>query len=1024
MPEYDLLISITGRDKTGGIFNQVEGALRRIGETALGMLTARIFEALGMAALNFAEKAISAAAQVEMMTVNIESLVAREMALMGKAGDTAAQYIGAAIPVAGKLMEKLGLLAVFSPYLLATVQNTYRMNVAFGFTTAQAMEMTTGLLNMGAGLGANNEQLDRMAYNLAQVRLQGKVTKLDIRQLALAGLDLNAVLVYIGRQMKINIKDNLDFNDAIASGKIQWTDFVKYFAEYSDTYFAGASERMAKTLYGISSTLKDIFMLTMPKILGPGLEVITTAVSGMLDAFGWLYQSPILDNIGENIRKKVQGWLGPIATFAQALGEGLGVTDNIFIAFRNAVGVAFGMDAFALVDRLYTPVIEGWWNLRENLSPIGDFVSGITESIKKPFETFGSVFYETFTKTLDLGGSIREAITVAFGPGVMGIIDTAISFFTSLYNTIAMIISGNPAEIFGFATESYVVQGILTFRDSVLGFFDDLKLAFGNVKTFFEENGPAIMQILGDVFNSIVGTAMGAEGGGPPAEGQTILGWLGDKIVLLSQTLLDNAPTIMENLRAFADTVKTDVLPKVKEFFDNLVETWIPKIEEFGKSIGDNIGPIILAITGLGLAFLASKGGDAFLAGLPGLLGAVTPLVLAITGALTGTGGGGAELFATISKALTGIPIPLLAALGGFFVSVITFLPGAIVSIVGFLGNMGSIFEILKGVGAFLIPIWDAIVATLVPALESLWASLGPLFEQLQSTFQLMLPGILTVVAFVVAAIVVFIGIVTSIITGIVRMITTVIQGVTIFWEGIQQFVLGISEYIAGAWMVIVGIFTGNGEKIRVGFETLWQGVKDMFSGVWNAIVGIVMVSLGGIIQFIAGFVEGVIRFFQNLWDRLVGHSIVTDMLTDIYNTFVTWFNTILDWLTGIISKFLDVGKNIGQSIVDGILATISGVVGVVEGIINSVEELLGIDSPSKWATGIGKNIGLGLTQGLGATIDAGRISTSIQDRTLSGISGTDNSRVYNVNITNSGSSAITEEQIVRAINRAEALSG
>jgi tape measure domain-containing protein len=179
------------------------------------------------------------------------------------------------------------------------------MAMAFGFTTDQAMTMTDALLKNAAGIGADNSMLDRMAYNLAQVRLQGKVTALDIRQLALAGFDLVSVLKFTGEQMGVNVKDHLDFNAAIKSGKITWQDFVDSFQKYADRNFGGASERMARTLMGLKSTFHDVFVLTMPMIFGPAAESITAFLNGILNKFIGFRKSGVLETWGINVKNWV-----------------------------------------------------------------------------------------------------------------------------------------------------------------------------------------------------------------------------------------------------------------------------------------------------------------------------------------------------------------------------------------------------------------------------------------------------------------------------------------------------------------------------------------------------------------------------------------------------------------------------------------------------------------------------------------------------------------------------------------------
>lgn len=278
----------------------IGGSLRSIGTIAGGILTSQVFMAIANQIGNMSRAAFDAVSQFQSMQMMLTNLQARELIRSGDFEDMNAA-LRAAAPLAEATMNQLARIATLSPYQLENVSNTYKMAMAFGFSAKESTVFTDALLNMAAGVGANGEMLDRMAYNLAQVRMQGKVTAMDIRQLAMAGFDLVDVLKYVGKQMDVNIQTHEDFNRAIATGQITWEDFTKYFAEYADKNFGGASERMSRTLEGLKSTFKDVFMLTMPKILGPAADIITGYLNDILNKFMAFANSGALEQIGQKL---------------------------------------------------------------------------------------------------------------------------------------------------------------------------------------------------------------------------------------------------------------------------------------------------------------------------------------------------------------------------------------------------------------------------------------------------------------------------------------------------------------------------------------------------------------------------------------------------------------------------------------------------------------------------------------------------------------------------------------------------
>lgn len=275
----------------------------------------------------------TAAADIAVYENNIAKTAAALDALLGKQGQVntvTEKYwintttISDAMPQAQErakaLMDELARISILSPYQVENVQNTFKMAMAFGYTADEATKFTKAILNVAAGTGATNEMLDRMAYNFAQVRMQGKVTAVDIRQLAMAGFDLNGVLRSVGEQFGVNIKNHEDFNAAIANGSITWEQFTDGFAKYADMQFGGAAERMSRTLNGLKSTFSDLFKLTLPKIVGPALEEVTGLLSDFLDSLLKIRETGVLDALGKKLGDAVGGIVRNIRDFAKLPG--------------------------------------------------------------------------------------------------------------------------------------------------------------------------------------------------------------------------------------------------------------------------------------------------------------------------------------------------------------------------------------------------------------------------------------------------------------------------------------------------------------------------------------------------------------------------------------------------------------------------------------------------------------------------------------------------------------------------------
>jgi len=327
MTTYKIEILVEGKDNASGMLGGVGGALQRMGEIAGGILGAQLFMKLADGIMSMASNAISATANMQALQVGLEGLLAREISNTGgfdKLGNKIVT-VSAAMPIAQEkakaLMEELSKIAVLSPYQVSDVQNTFKMAMAFGYTAEEAKKFTAAILDVAAGVGADNSMLDRMAYNFAQIRLVGKVTQMDVRQLAMAGFDLNSVLKYTGKQFGVTVNEIGDFNDAIASGKITWAGFANSFQKYAKENFGGAADRMSRTLVGLKSTFADVFTLTMPKLLGPAAEVFTGFANEVLNGFLSIRDSGVLEAAGAKLGDWAKKAVADVKKFGQDAGK-------------------------------------------------------------------------------------------------------------------------------------------------------------------------------------------------------------------------------------------------------------------------------------------------------------------------------------------------------------------------------------------------------------------------------------------------------------------------------------------------------------------------------------------------------------------------------------------------------------------------------------------------------------------------------------------------------------------------------
>lgn len=927
MPTYELGINIVGHDRASGPLSGVRRALERIGEVALGVVAARALERIAEGLFYVAGEAINAAAKFEMMQLALAGLAAREMVQLSDATLTVSQVFGEAEVTAKGLMDELSRIAILSPYQVDAVHYTYKMAMAFGYTTKEAMDFTEATLNMAAGIGADASMLQRMAYNLSQVRLQGKVTALDIRQLALAGFDLRGVLKYVSTQMGYNIEDHNDFNKLIAEGKVTWEDFTRLYSQYADTMFSGASERMARSLYGLKSTFNDVFLLTMPTVVGPALEEVSGVLNRMLDLFLTLRESGVLEVIGEQLRESVAKFLQPAAKAVEYIEKNIAGVKN-FSDLLDLVELAL-YDAFGpgVVTRLF------------------DFartIGGVFASIAKAIGALITGDNEGVIGALGLSGPLADL--------ALKVLDGIEDAFRRIRNALGGLLD------LDFNTFVEALELPPQVEDALFS----LVRGFGSLGEFVVTYGPQLISVFGDFIGRLLGLTAPAVVGGVDT--------LASKFEQMAAQLLENGPQIVASFDEFLTKVTDEWLPAVGELFSKIIDEWIPGLIRVGDWLANNLVPI-LGVLASTFIFVKSL--------------ALVPLIQKAYEVLTAFGmmaklvGGWGPLFA-IAK---GIALPalgsVLSVLGPIVLALAAIAGTVAVVAIAWKNNWGGIQEKVAAVGGAIMdvlkPAFDQLKASwelMKPALEQLWAALEPVVTFIGTVAAVVIGGALTLL----------IGLITGLINGIAGFVTTAMPYLVMFVEGFTTIINGIVGFVTGFWDIIVGLFTGNTDRIVQGANKLWQGLVNIVLGLVQGITGLISGLVAGVLGLLAGFVQGVVQFFVNLYNRLVGHSIIPDMVKGILKAFKDFFVDAIkgfsDWVGDLIDKFLNlagrmmqIGKNIVQGLWDGIKAVWDSLVGwltkKIQGILDLFDKIFKMESPSKAMGERGMNMMLGLRQGV-----------------------------------------------------------
>jgi tape measure domain-containing protein len=148
-----------------------------------------------------------------------------------------------------KKIKELQQFAAKTPFSMSGLVENSKQLLAMGFTANELIPTMTALGNAMSALGGNDEMFGRVLYNLGQIRAQGKAYAVDLRQFAMAGINVAQVMEKAtGQKMT---QDQLTEMDG--------EEFIRDFMKGLNLTFGGMLDKMTNTLPGKLNDLGDAF---------------------------------------------------------------------------------------------------------------------------------------------------------------------------------------------------------------------------------------------------------------------------------------------------------------------------------------------------------------------------------------------------------------------------------------------------------------------------------------------------------------------------------------------------------------------------------------------------------------------------------------------------------------------------------------------------------------------------------------------------------------------------------------------
>ena len=191
--------------------------------------------------------------------------------------------------------------ATKSPFDFKTILMGNKALISAGENAENAKINFNALANAIAATGGGNDELQRMVFNLQQIKNTGEATSVDIKQFAIAGINIYKVLEDYSLKRHIQLdKEKISYE--------QITEALKFAASEAGIYYNGLSN-LANTTSGRLSNLGDAFdnlSYVIFNTLKPAIDGIVTGITSFMNAI-------------QNHQQLFAFIVGAVGTFATAL---------------------------------------------------------------------------------------------------------------------------------------------------------------------------------------------------------------------------------------------------------------------------------------------------------------------------------------------------------------------------------------------------------------------------------------------------------------------------------------------------------------------------------------------------------------------------------------------------------------------------------------------------------------------------------------------------------------------------------
>ena len=169
-------------------------------------------------------------------------------------------------------------LALKSPFTVLDLAGATKQLAAYNFEAEELVDVSKRIADISAALGV---PMERLTYNLGQIRAQTVLTARDARDFANAGLSITSELAKMYTEQEQRIVSVGDVMDRMSNKMVSFTDVMKVLNRYTDEggMFYDFQAKQAETLAGQLSNLTDAYDFMLNEIGKENQGILSGSIS-------------------------------------------------------------------------------------------------------------------------------------------------------------------------------------------------------------------------------------------------------------------------------------------------------------------------------------------------------------------------------------------------------------------------------------------------------------------------------------------------------------------------------------------------------------------------------------------------------------------------------------------------------------------------------------------------------------------------------------------------------------------------